>query len=156
MPRSSSGGRSFGGRSSLFSPRPAASNKSQKSSAPASVARPPPPAPVQAGSPMGGGIGAAVADGLGFGGGNAIAHRAVDAIAGPRTIRHETVASPAPAANSASMATGDSLGVSDACGIHMKAFQDCLNTNGNDISKCQFYMDMLSDCRKNSGAGLTA
>ncbi|OMP01564.1 hypothetical protein CCACVL1_03058 [Corchorus capsularis] len=52
-----------------------------------------------------------------------MAHRAVDAVRGPRTIQHETVvtegaAAPAPAA------TTNSLASSDACGIHSKAFQD--------------------------------
>lgn len=32
----------------------------------------------------------------------------------------------------------------------------CLNGYGNDISKCQFYMDMLAECRRNSGASLSA
>ncbi|KAH9605989.1 hypothetical protein KSS87_012271 [Heliosperma pusillum] len=68
---------------------------------------------------------------------------------GPRTIQHEIVnseaAQPAPAAAS----------ISDACGIHSKAFQDCLNSYGSDISKCQFYLDMLSECKRNSG-GLSA
>ncbi|PKI33214.1 hypothetical protein CRG98_046383, partial [Punica granatum] len=32
----------------------------------------------------------------------------------------------------------------------------CLNNFGNDISKCQFYMDMLSECRKNSGSMMGA
>ncbi|KAJ7968321.1 Cox19-like CHCH family protein [Quillaja saponaria] len=99
---------------------------------------------------------------MAFGTGSAVAHRAVDSVMGPRTIQHETVvsesaAAPAPAANS----------FSDACGVHTKAFQDilkrakqikweedrgeCLISSGNDISKCQFYMDMLSECRRNSG-----
>ncbi|KAL3504881.1 hypothetical protein ACH5RR_034722 [Cinchona calisaya] len=148
MPRSSrsSGGRSFGGKSSFFS-RPAASSTSRNTPAP--VAPSPPPAPRPAGSAVGG-IGSTIAEGMAFGTGSAIAHRAVDGVMGPRTIVHETVASPAPAAGSATMATSNSLGGSDACNNHVKAFQDCLNTSGSDISKCQFYMDMLSECRKNS------
>lgn len=57
-----------------------------------------------------------------FGTGSAIAHRAVDAVMGPRVIQHETVASSAPAA--ASAPTMNSLGGSDACGGQSKAFQD--------------------------------
>ncbi|XP_028788766.1 uncharacterized protein LOC114744778 [Neltuma alba] len=91
--------------------------------------------------------------GMAFGTGGAVAHRAVDAVMGPQTIQHETVVAegaavaPAPAANS--------LG-SDACGVHTKAFQGCLNSYGNDIGKYQFYMDMLAECRKNCGASLSA
>lgn len=101
-----------------------------------------------------GGIGSTIAQGMAFGTGSAVAHRAVDAVMGPRTIQHETVASeatapaPAPATNSFAGA--------DACGIHSKAFQDCINNFGNDISKCQFYMDMLAECRKNSGSVMGA
>ena len=56
--------------------------------------------------------------GMAFGTGSAMAHRAVDAVMGPRTIQHETVASEAAAAPAPSM------GGSDACGVHNKAFQD--------------------------------
>lgn len=57
---------------------------------------------------------------MAFGTGSAVAHRAVDAVMGPRTIQHETVVSeatvaPAPSANSFG---------SDACSVHTRAFQD--------------------------------
>ncbi|GKC85962.1 hypothetical protein Tco_1141679, partial [Tanacetum coccineum] len=28
----------------------------------------------------------------------------------------------------------------------------CINSSGSDISKCQFYMNMLSECRKSGSA----
>lgn len=93
-----------------------------------------------------GGIGSTIAQGMAFGTGSAVAHRAVDAVMGPRTIQHETVAAAAPDATSATNSS-----YSDACGMHSKAFQDCINSSGSDISKCQFYMDMLAECRKGSG-----
>ncbi|GMJ15229.1 hypothetical protein like AT5G09570 [Hibiscus trionum] len=141
MPRRSSGGRS--------AQRPAARASSKNApSKPASSA--PPPAPVQKGN----GIGAAVVDGIGWGIGTAIAHRAVDAVVGPRVIKHETVASseaaapaPAPAPNT------NTLMNSDACGGQSKALSDCLSNYGTDISKCQFYMDMLQECRRSSALG---
>ncbi|EYU18400.1 hypothetical protein ABFS82_02G052900 [Erythranthe guttata] len=138
MPR-----RSSGGRSSRPAPRPAA-----RSPPPQKVNNAPPPA-VQTGSggSMLGGIGSTIAQGLAFGTGSAVAHRAVDAVMGPRTIQHETVSSEAAGAPAPT-----SMGGSDACGMHTKAFQDCLNTSGSDISKCQFYMDMLADCRRSSGS----
>lgn len=58
---------------------------------------------------------------MAFGGGSAIAHRAVGALMGPHTIRYETVVSDAPEP------TASSMGGSDACSVHSKAFQDvCL------------------------------
>lgn len=58
---------------------------------------------------------------MAFGTGNAVAHRAVDSVMGPRTIQHETVVSQAAAAPGPISA---SLGGSDACGVHSKAFQE--------------------------------
>lgn len=60
--------------------------------------------------------------GMAFGTGSAVAHRAVDAVMGPRTIQHETVVSEAAAA--APPAPASIVGGSDACNVHMKAFQD--------------------------------
>lgn len=57
--------------------------------------------------------------GMAFGTGSAMAHRAVDAVMGPRTIQHETVVSEAAAAAPAAPAMN-----ADACSIHSKAFQD--------------------------------
>ncbi|XP_071691657.1 uncharacterized protein [Rutidosis leptorrhynchoides] len=138
MPR-----RSSGGRSARAPARAPARNP------PAPVNRAPPPAPVQSsnGGSMLGGIGSTIAQGVAFGTGSAVAHRAVDAVMGPRTIQHETVAAAAVAPEA--IAANNSY--SDACGMHTKAFQDCINSSGSDISKCQFYMDMLAECRKGSG-----
>ncbi|KAI3774618.1 hypothetical protein L1987_49177 [Smallanthus sonchifolius] len=136
MPRRSSGGRSA-----------RAPARAPARSPPAPVNRAPPPAPVQSssGGSMLGGIGSTIAQGMAFGTGSAVAHRAVDAVMGPRTIQHETVPAAVPEAAAASSP------YSDACGMHYKAFQDCINSSGSDIGKCQFYMDMLSECRKGSG-----
>ena len=57
---------------------------------------------------------------MAFGTGSVVAHRVVDAVMGPSTIQHETVASQAPA-TAAPMTSGAG---SDACGMHTKAFQD--------------------------------
>ncbi|XAR53011.1 hypothetical protein NMG60_11021388 [Bertholletia excelsa] len=150
MPRRSSGGRP----AAHAAPRPA-----PRHNAPQPVSHAPPPAPVQSrsGGSMLGSLGATVAEGMAFGTGSAMAHRAVDAVMGPRTIKHETVvseaaAAPGPAAPSPAV---NNMG-SDACFSQSKAFQDCVNSYGNDISKCQFYMDMLTECRKNSGSMMGA
>nr|AAS21010.1 unknown [Hyacinthus orientalis] len=126
MPRRSSGGRS----APRAPPRRAVSNP------PAPVHRAPPPAPVQgSGGSMLGGIGSTIAQGMAFGTGSAVAHRAVDSVMGPRTIQHETVASQGPERAAASM--GNTAGGADSCNNHSRAFQDCLNNYGSDITKCQ-------------------
>ena len=53
-----------------------------------------------------------------------MAHRAVDAVLGPRTIKHETVATEAAASTPAPAPTANTFGGSDACLVHSKAFQD--------------------------------
>ncbi|XP_022726457.1 uncharacterized protein LOC111282580 isoform X2 [Durio zibethinus] len=85
----------------------------------------PPPAPAQSGSgrSMLGSIGSTIAEGMAFGTGSAIAHRAVDAVLGPRTIQHETVVSEAVAAPAPATTTNSFAG-SDACSIQSKSFQD--------------------------------
>ncbi|CAL9229733.1 unnamed protein product [Arabidopsis halleri] len=148
MPRGSSGGRS--GYRPPRSSRPAAA----RSPPPQTVNRAPPPATAQpSGDGSGGGIfrniRATIVDGFAFGAGNAVSHRVVDSVMGPRTFKHETVVSQA--APASPVATSMS-----ACDIHSKAFQDCVNHFGSDISKCQFYMDMLSECKKNSGSVVAA
>ncbi|CAA6653423.1 unnamed protein product [Spirodela intermedia] len=110
----------------------------------------PPPASVQShgggGSSILGGIGSTIAQGMAFGTGSAIAHRAVDSVMGSRTVQHETVASEAGGA----VAPMTNPAGADACSIHSRAFQDCVNSNGSDIAKCQFYLDMLNECRRGS------
>lgn len=55
---------------------------------------------------------------MAFGTGSAMAHRAVDAVMGPRTVQHEVAEVAAAAAPTANAFGGD------ACGVHSKAFQD--------------------------------
>ncbi|XP_065003497.1 uncharacterized protein C6C3.02c-like [Musa acuminata AAA Group] len=141
MPRRSSGGRS--------APR-AARRPAPVRNPPQPARQAPPPAPVQGGGSILGGIGSTIAQGVAFGTGSAVAHRAVDAVMGPRTFQHETIASEAPTA--AAPANPVNYAGTDACSIHSKAFQDCINNYGSDISKCQFYLDMLNECRRGSGA----
>ncbi|KAL9321355.1 hypothetical protein ACSQ67_013194 [Phaseolus vulgaris] len=149
MPRRSSGVMSIielllmsAGRSARSASRPA----------PRPVNSAPPPAPVQSGN-RGGSLFGTVAEGMAFGGGVAVVNRALDSALGPRTIQHETVTTGPSTAVPA--ATANSFG-SDACNMHSKSFQDCLNSYGDDISKCQFYMESLAECRRNSGATFNA
>ncbi|PON71814.1 Cox19-like CHCH family protein [Parasponia andersonii] len=53
------------------------------------------PAQQGGGGSLLGGIGSTVAQGMAFGIGSVVTHRAIDAVLGPRTIQHETVVSEA-------------------------------------------------------------
>ncbi|PON59591.1 Cysteine alpha-hairpin motif superfamily [Parasponia andersonii] len=120
-------------------------------SPPQPAPRAPPPAPVKGGNgSVMGGIGGTIADGMAWGTGMAMAHRAMDSVLGPRVIQYETAASPASAAATAPAPNTNSFDGSNGCGGQSNALQDCLNSFGSDISKCQFYMDMLRECRRSS------
>ncbi|XP_023756732.1 uncharacterized protein LOC111905274, partial [Lactuca sativa] len=93
---------------------------------PTPVNRSPPPTPIQSsgGGSIFGGIGSTIAQGMAFGTGSVVAHRAVDSIMGPRIIQHETIGVAIPDAS----VTNTS--VSDSCGMHSKAFTNvCLHSN---------------------------
>ncbi|KAK4571978.1 hypothetical protein RGQ29_030393 [Quercus rubra] len=122
MPRRSSGGR---GRSSSRSSRRAA--RATASNTPKPEAAAPPhtvPAQGQSGSEKGS-LGATFANGLVWGTGASIAYGAVNALMGPRVDKHKTV-----------------------CANQSKAFIDCLEAYGSDISKCQGFKDVLRHCRQ--------
>ena len=58
----------------------------------------------------------------------------------------------APAENSAptNQYSGNSTNnTSVACDSDSKAFLDCMSKNSNDVSACQFYLDMLKACQEN-------
>ncbi|KAJ7566280.1 hypothetical protein O6H91_02G095500 [Diphasiastrum complanatum] len=148
MPRNRSSGRS----TPRMAPRPPA----RPAPPPQPVNHAPPPAPLQSsgsGSMMGG-LASTIAQGVAFGTGSAVAHRAVDSIMGPRVVQHEQIPANSSESQTASAAITP-VGGADACTYQAKAFQDCLNASGSDISKCQFYMDMLADCRRGSSASVT-
>ncbi|KAM0913755.1 hypothetical protein ACQ4PT_011954 [Festuca glaucescens] len=112
---------------------------------PAKPAAAPAPAPRSNGGLMtGGSLVSNVMEGLTWGAGISLGHRIVDFFAGPRTIQVSQAPSQAPAP------------VSDACDIHNRAFADCISHNGSDISRCQFYVDMLNQCQRNSHGGIAA
>nr|CAD1827901.1 unnamed protein product [Ananas comosus var. bracteatus] len=128
MPR-----RSFGGRSA---PR-AAPRAAPVRNPPQPAHQAPPPAPVQGGGSILGGIGSTIDQGVASAKGSAMAHRAADAAMGPRTTRHETVVTEASAAAATLM--GNAVG-SDARGLPSKVFQNCGNNFGSHIGQCKFHL----------------
>ncbi|KAL2623499.1 hypothetical protein R1flu_003704 [Riccia fluitans] len=138
MPRNRSIGRP--------APRPTASRSAPP---PARVQQAPPPAvPQRSGGSVMGGLASTVAEGMAFGTGSAIAHRAADAIVGHRTIQHEHVQ----VSDGAGYNTSSPISTvaQNSCSNQSKAFQDCIQANTDDIGKCQFYVDMLNECRRSS------
>ncbi|CAH2066458.1 unnamed protein product [Thlaspi arvense] len=96
-----------------------------------------------------------IADGFNWGAGNAMGHRFVEAIFGPRTIKTEVVL-PEKVEVAAISATDDDSDkfkdYTESCSISYNAFQECLYMKGNNLSKCHVFMDSLFECRKNSSS----
>ncbi|KAI4992307.1 hypothetical protein ZWY2020_051724 [Hordeum vulgare] len=134
MGRRSGGGGGGGFRSAPRAPKPAAA---KPAAAKTSSAQPPAKTDGNAPTSVFGSMGSAIADGVGWGVGTSMAHRAMDSIMGPRTIR---VVEDPPAAAAA-----------DACGIQNQAFSNCIYGNESDISRCQNYFDLLCQCRRSGG-----
>lgn len=121
-----------------------------------SVPAPRPAAPPAGRSSSGGGgmmpgLGATVAQGMAFGTGSAIAHRAVGAVAngisggGGGAPADDVAASGAPAASHASPDA-------PACGIETDKFYECLDKHGGAIGECQWLFDAMMQCNKDASA----
>ncbi|CAN6344105.1 unnamed protein product [Urochloa humidicola] len=142
MPRRSGGGGGRMRRSSYSAPRAAV--RPPPPAAPRKAAAPTPrkaAAPAPAPAP-GAGLLSTIADGYLFGTGSAMAHRTVDALFGRRkyvVVEHTVAAAPA---------MGGAPAAPSPCDVHAQVFQECINHNGSDISRCQLYVDLLNECRR--------
>ena len=92
-----------------------------------------------------------VAQGMAFGTGSAVAHRAVDAVVGPRTMhvdhgedaedRHDDLSDQV---QSSGLPAGRQL-----CGDEAFDFNQCLGKHNNNALECDFYFDILKTCQQN-------
>jgi hypothetical protein len=104
------------------------------------------PVPASSGGGMLSGIGSTIVQGMAFGTGSAIAHRAVGAIADsfsgggtndkPEVV--EKVVNPPPE------------GRTDYCKADRQMFYDCLKENENDQAQCNFLYEQLKSCQINA------
>ncbi|CAH0477732.1 unnamed protein product [Peronospora belbahrii] len=144
------------------SSRPAARPAPRRAPAPAQSRRAAPapahaqaaPAPAHQSSSGGGlmsGLMSTVAQGMAFGTGSAVAHRAVGAVAGSFSGISE-----APQQQQSALASHENQAAQppqeNQCGADQKAFLECLNSNSNDISSCQFYLDQFKQCQLNQSS----
>ncbi|KAG7385811.1 hypothetical protein PHYPSEUDO_001056 [Phytophthora pseudosyringae] len=134
-------------------PRRAPAPVQSRRSAPAPARTQAAPAPAHQSSSSGGGmmsgLMSTVAQGMAFGTGSAIAHRAVGAVAG--SFSGGSDSSDASQQQEAASAPQDHQAAQppqqNQCGADQKAFLECLNSNSNDISSCQFYLDQFKQCQ---------
>ena len=92
------------------------------------------------------GLMGSVVQGMAFGTGSAVAHRAVDAVAGPRQM--EVVHNNGDGTPYQGEQQQQQQPVQ--CADETNRFQSCLSENSNNFSSCQFYFDVLSQCNNNS------
>ena len=95
-----------------------------------------------------GGLGRTIMEGMAFGTGSAIAHRAVGAVAGSMFGG----AAPAPAEGAAApeaaaAAAAPSRGQQD-CAPFMRDFSACVAEHRDDIAQCQMYSDSFTACQQ--------
>mmetsp|Transcript_19222 Transcript_19222/g.34772 ORF Transcript_19222/g.34772 Transcript_19222/m.34772 type:complete len:164 (-) Transcript_19222:874-1365(-) len=160
MPRGRSAPRSASRSSSSASSRsrPAASSRPtpqapgyqySRTPPPAHSASAPPPAPMYSqGGGMLSGLGSSLMMGASLGTGSAIAHRAVDAMMGPRTVVHQNEEGYSPQTQSApASSSGLDLTPENACSVQVKAFADCMSRSNADMTACQLYFDAMQQCK---------
>ena len=128
------------------------SARPQQKSVPAPRPAAPAPAPMQqqsSGSGMLSGIGSTIAQGMAFGTGSAIAHRAVGAVAGAMSGGGSTEQAPAQQYDNQPMQQQQLQG---ACVSDKQMFFECLQVNKGDQQSCSFLYDNLQACQRGDNA----
>jgi coiled-coil-helix-coiled-coil-helix domain-containing protein 10 len=128
--------RTFGSRAGArkIPPRPA-----KKTTAPATTQNAPPPARRTEGGGIMSGIASTVVQGMAFGTGSAIAHRAVGGVA-------NAISGDSNSAENKNTAEPQNDGKS--CEIQIGKFYDCLDEHDGNIGACQFFFDLMQQCQK--------
>lgn len=90
------------------------------------------------------GIGSTIAQGMAFGTGSAIAHRAVGAVAGGMGGGGEE----APAAEQQQQQMAPQQQLAGACGQDKQMFYECLQVNKGDQQSCSFLYEQLQACQR--------
>lgn len=121
---------------------PAQNTPAPAAAAPSALSSPMAPS---GGGGMLSGIVGGVVQGMAFGTGSAIAHRAVDAVAGPRQVEHVHSGGEA-AVSSQTMSQNNDI----PCKFEKNEFERCVSSNSGNLDFCRSFFDSLSQCQKNS------
>ena len=134
----------------MFGRKPAARPAARKAAPPAPRQAAPPAVPQQQSGGMMSGIGSTIAQGMAFGTGSAIAHRAVGAAAeamtggssdaGAAPVDHVTPVEQQAAAPAA--------GLEGPCAQDKQMFYECLQVNKGDQEACRFLYETLQTCTR--------
>eukprot|EP00552_Chaetoceros_brevis_P005178 CAMPEP_0197734972 /NCGR_PEP_ID=MMETSP1435-20131217/142_1 /TAXON_ID=426625 /ORGANISM="Chaetoceros brevis, Strain CCMP164" /LENGTH=162 /DNA_ID=CAMNT_0043322455 /DNA_START=35 /DNA_END=523 /DNA_ORIENTATION=+ len=155
MPRARRGGssRSSASRSSMFGSKPAPQRRPVSTTTPAPRPAAAPPATQSSGGGMLSGIGSTIAQGMAFGTGSAIAHRAVGAVAesmtGGGSDGGQVVEQGQEQVVQQQMPMQGQQKLEGACGQDKQMFFECLKVNQGDQQSCSFLYDTLQTCQRN-------
>lgn len=129
----------------MFSRKPAPTQRRPASTVPAKT-QAMPPAKQSSGGGMMSGLGSTIAQGMAFGTGSAIAHRAVGAVAGSMGGGGDEQAPMESQAMDQQPMQQQSMG---PCSNDKQMFFDCLKHNGGDQQSCSFLYETLQTCQRN-------
>ena len=101
------------------------------------------------------GIGSTIAQGMAFGTGSAIAHRAVGAVAGSMSGGGGGEAAPvetgaAPPADYNNGYAAQSQQIQGVCANDKQMFYECLQVNRGDQEACKFLYQQLQECQQSA------
>jgi hypothetical protein len=98
------------------------------------------------------GIASSIAQGMAFGGGSAIAHRAVDAVMGPRELKVSHEGAPAAAAAGGGGAVAGDYAAAPPRGFDCSKYKvdmdSCFADNTGNIALCQPHVDLFRSCQR--------
>lgn len=103
--------------------------------------------PAQQSGGMLSGIGSTIAQGMAFGTGSAIAHRAVGAVA--NSVGGSDEAAPVEQEQLQPVQQMGQQQLTGACAMDKEMFFDCLKVNRGDQQACSFLYDQLKSCQQN-------
>lgn len=90
-----------------------------------------------------------VGQGMMWGAGSSIGHRAVDGVMGPRTIAYE--AHEQHKTDTDENTNNSASGIdarANPCAAPMELFGKCLEQNSDNVAQCQAFADLLTSCKR--------
>ena len=97
-----------------------------------------------------------VGQGMAFGTGSAVAHRAVDAVMGGRSVEGQHTnadGTPYEGGAAAPAAPQQQMQQSDPCQLDKQNFFDCLKATSGDVQACSSLQEMMKSCQLMSSSG---
>ena len=97
-----------------------------------------------------------VAQGMAFGTGSSMAHRAVDSVMGGRTVevQHTNAdGTPYEGGAPAGAAPQQQMQANDPCQLDKSNFFDCLKATGGDQQACSSLQELMKSCQVMNSAG---